>query len=367
MAEIPLVDLKREYQEVGLACLDAARKVAEQGAFILGPELERFERAFAEYCGAQQCIGVGNGGDALYLALRALGIGPGDEVVTPVWTFIATLDGISRVGAKPVLLDNAPGQFLPGTEQYRAAITTHTKALLPVHLYGQPVDLAPLRELCDAKGLALIEDAAQAHGAHYRGGRVGSVGDAACFSFYPAKNLGAWGDGGAVVTSRPEVAERIRVTRNYGSPRKYQHEEVGLNSRLDPLHAAVLNVKLGHLDRWNQLRRAHAARYRELLADVPGLALPREQPWGGHVYHVFVTRHPRRDALMEHLRKHGVGTVIHYPVPNHLAPAYQHLGKGPGSFPEAERCAKEVLSLPMFPQLTDDDLQHVAKAVRGFA
>jgi dTDP-4-amino-4,6-dideoxygalactose transaminase len=363
---IPLVDLRREFAEVGPACLDAARRVAEQGAFILGGELERFERNFAEYCEADQCVGVGNGGDALYLALRALGDGPGDDVLTPAWTFVATLDGITRAGAKPVLLDNAPGTFWPAAEQYERALTPRTRALLPVHLYGQPVDLAPLRELCDRKGIALVEDAAQAHGAPHRGKTVGSWGDAACFSFYPAKNLGAWGDGGAVTTNSAQLAEKLRVLRNYGSPQKYVHVEVGLNSRLDPLQAAVLGVKLEHLDRWNQLRRGHAALYRQLLEGLPGLTLPREQPWGGHVYHVYPVRHARRDALQQHLQERGVGTVIHYPTPTHLLPAYKHLGHGPGSFPEAERCAREVLSLPMFPQLQREDVEQVAAAVRGF-
>jgi dTDP-4-amino-4,6-dideoxygalactose transaminase len=365
MEELPLVDLRREYAEVGQACLDAARRVAERGAFILGPALEQFERAFAAYCGTRECVGVGNGGDALYLALRALGVGPGDEVLVPAWTFVATWDAVSRAGAKLVPLDGAPGDFAPGSEQYRAAVTPRTRALMPVHLYGQPVDLQPLRELCDEKGMALVEDAAQAHGARYRGKRAGSVGDLACFSFYPAKNLGAWGDGGAVCTGRPELAERLRTLRNYGAPRKYQHEEVGVNSRLDPLQAAVLSVKLQRLDRWNELRRQLAEAYRELLAGS-GAALPAERPWGGHVYHLFVVRHARRDALQQHLGRQGVGTGVHYPIPNHLLASYKHLGLGPGSFPEAERAAREVLSLPMFPQMTRADVERVARAAAGF-
>lgn len=365
---LPLVDLRREFAEVGEECLAAVRKVAEEGIFVLGEELAAFEREFAASCGARHCVGVGNGGDALYLAYRALGIGPGDEVVMPAWTFMATLDGATRLGARPVLVDVDPATHEPTVEAFKEAIGPRTRALVAVHFYGQPADMAPLRELCDARGLALVEDVAQAHGATVGGKRVGSWGDAACFSFYPAKNLGAWGDGGAVTTNRPELAERIQVLRSYGSPRKYHHVEVGINSRLDPLQAAVLRVKLRRLERWNAQRRAAAQRYRNLIPEGAGAGLqhPTEAPWGGHVYHVYVTRHPRRDALAEHLLARGIETVVHYPTPPHLLPAYKHLGLGPGSFPHTERAAREVLSLPMFPQLTEQDQRRVAGAVAPF-
>lgn len=346
--------------------LDAAwQRVMRGGQFIMGDELAAFEAEFARYCEAQHCIGVGNGLDALTLILRALDIGSGDEVIVPSKTFVATWLAVSEAGAVPVPVEPEAGGFTIDPNAVEARITPRTRAIMPVHLYGQPADMTALADIARRHALALIEDAAQAHGARHRGRRAGSLGTAAGFSFYPGKNLGALGDGGAVVTSDPALAERVRRLRNYGSSRKYVHEEQGVNSRLDELQAALLRVKLRHLDDWNAARRAAVARYREALAGAD-VVLPVEAPHAESVWHLFVIRSRARDALQSHLAARGVSSVIHYPVPPHLQGAYRDAGWGQGALPLAERLAAEVLSLPMGPTVTPAQIEAVATAVRSF-
>lgn len=339
----------------------ALLRVAASGRYLLGPELEAFEAAFAAYCGASHCVGTGTGLAALELTLRALGIGPGDEVVVPGHTFIATWLAVSAVGARPVPVEPAPGTFLIDPDRIDAACTPRTKAVIPVHTYGHPVDLDAVAEVAARRGLYVVEDAAQAHGARYRGRTIGS-GYAAAFSFYPGKNLGALGDGGAVVTNDPELAARIRLLGNYGSRRKYEHEELGTNSRLAEMQAAVLAVKLPLLDAWNARRARIARRYTEELAGLPGLALPAVETWARPVWHQYVVRTGDREALQRALAAAGVETLVHYPVPVHRSPAYA--GAHDGALPLCERLAAEVLSLPMGPQLSDDDVARVIAAVR---
>ncbi|WP_201774635.1 DegT/DnrJ/EryC1/StrS family aminotransferase [Kiritimatiella glycovorans] len=339
--------------------------VCASSDFILGEELERFETAFADYCGARHAVGVASGLDALKLILRAYEIGPGDEVLVPAHTFVATALAVSAVGARPVLVDIEPDFFTINPEALASAVTSRTRAVIPVHLYGQTADMDPVVAFARHHGLKVIEDAAQAHGASYGGRRAGGLGDAAAFSFYPGKNLGAFGDGGMVTTDDAALAERVKTLRNYGSSRKYYHEELGENSRLDTLQAAVLNVKLARLDAWNEGRRNAARGYAEELAGAEGLILPREQKPAGHVYHLYVLRSERRDLLMRRLGECRIGCLIHYPVPVHLQKAFAFLGHERGAFPEAERAADEVLSLPMFPTMTREQVSEVAAAVRG--
>jgi|WetSurMetagenome_2_1015567.scaffolds.fasta_scaffold193180_2 dTDP-4-amino-4,6-dideoxygalactose transaminase len=366
MAHVPFVELKGQYRDSREQILNAAREVFEDGWFILGPRVERFEREFAEYCGVDGAVGVGSGTDALHLALRACGVGPGDEVITVANTFVATVLAVEWVGARPVLVEVRPESGLVDPAAVRAAISSRTRALLPVHLFGQPVDLAPLVDLARQHGLVLIEDACQAHGAEYGGGRVGAFGDVGCFSFYPTKNLGAFGDGGLVVSRSPEILDRVRRLRNYGQTSKYHHESRGFNTRLDELQAALLSTKLPHLDRWNERRRQIAGRYAAGIAN-PAVTPLREQPGRRHVYHVFAVRCARRDALAHRLREHGVETLIHYPVPIHLQPAFRDLGLGPGALPETEAFCREVLSLPMYPELEDSQVDAVIRCVNAFS
>jgi dTDP-4-amino-4,6-dideoxygalactose transaminase len=321
------------------------------GWYILGPEVEQFEADYAAYCQADHCIGVANGLDALHLSLRAYGIGPGDEVIVPSNTYIATWLAVSQAGATPVPVEPDERTYNIDPARIEAAITPRTRALLPVHLYGQPADLEPILAIARRHGLKVIEDAAQAHGARYQGKRLGGHGDAVAWSFYPGKNLGALGDGGAVTTNDPELADRLRVLRNYGSRVKYINEVQGYNSRLDPLQAAFLAVKLRHLDAWNDRRRAIAATYLEGLADT-GLTLPQVPVWADPVWHLFVVRHPQRDGLQRQLSEAGIGTLIHYPIPPHRQQAYAEAGQAADSLPLAARMAAEVLSLPMGPQLS---------------
>ena len=364
-AAVPFLDLEALHATIRPE-LDAAwQRVMRGGQFIMGDELTAFEAEFARYCEAQHCIGVGNGLDALTLILRALDIGPGDEVIVPSKTFIATWLAVSEAGAVPVPVEPEADGFTIDPSAVEARITPRTRAIMPVHLYGHPADMTALADIARRHALALIEDAAQAHGARHRGRRAGSFGTAAGFSFYPGKNLGALGDGGAVVTSDPALAERVRRLRNYGSSRKYAHEEQGVNSRLDELQAALLRVKLRHLDDWNAARRAAVARYREALAGAD-VGLPVEAPHAESVWHLFVIRSRARDALQSHLAARGVSSVIHYPVPPHLQGAYRDAGWGQGALPLAERLAAEVLSLPMGPTLTPAQIEAVATAVRSF-
>jgi dTDP-3-amino-3,4,6-trideoxy-alpha-D-glucose transaminase len=365
-AAVPFLDLRAAHAELEGA-LDAAwRRVLSSGRLVLGPEVEAFENAFAAYCGAAHCVGVGNGLDALTLILRALGIGAGDEVIVPSHTFVATWLAVTHAGATPVAVEPDPATFTLDASRVDAAVTRRTRALMPVHLYGQTADMAGLAAVAAKHGLAIVEDAAQAHGASYGGVRAGALGTAAGFSFYPAKNLGALGDAGAVVTNDAALAERVRRLRNYGARSKYDHDIAGVNSRLDELQAALLSVKLSRLDAWNAQRRTAAARYLELLRDAP-LVLPSVAAQCEPVWHLFVIRSPERDRLQHVLRASGIETLVHYPVPPHRQGAYAHLREG--ALPIAERLADEVLSLPLWPQMSAQVQERVAdaagRALRG--
>ncbi|AKT40695.1 DegT/DnrJ/EryC1/StrS family aminotransferase [Chondromyces crocatus] len=364
--KVPFLELRPAHDELR-AELDAAyTRVAEGGWYVLGAEVEAFEQEFAAYCGATHGIGVSNGLDALVLLLRALDIGPGAEVIVPANTFIATWLGVTHAGATPVPVEPDERTHNLDPARLAAAITPKTRAILPVHLYGQPADMDPILDLAARHGLLVIEDAAQAQGARYRGRRTGSLGLAAGFSFYPGKNLGALGDAGGVVTSDADLADRLRTLRNYGSRVKYHSDVIGMNARLDELQAAFLRVKLAYLDTWNARRARIAQRYLEALRDVPGLVLPHVPAWAEPVWHLFVIRSTRRDALQAHLQREGVGTQIHYPVPPHRAGAYADLAGLP-PLPLTERLAAEVLSLPMGPHLADDAVEHVIQAIHRFA
>ena len=361
---VPFVDLKAQYQSIKDEIDAAVARVIQNTSFILGPEVEAFEQAFAEYVGARFCLGLNSGTAALHLALLAGGVGPGDEVIVPANSFFATAEAVSVVGATPIFVDADPISYTIDTTRIETAITARTRAIIPVHLYGQSADLDPVFEIAKRRNLLIIEDAAQAHGARYKGRRVGALGDVGCFSFYPGKNLGAYGEGGAVVTNDEQLAHRVRLLRDHGSEKKYQHEIVGYNFRLEGIQGAVLNVKLRHLDRWNELRRRHAARYTELLKDA-NLLLPAEMAYAHHVYHVFVVQSEKRDELQRQLSDAGIQTGIHYPIPIHLQPAYASLGHKPGDYPESELQSTRVLSLPMFAELTEEQIHTVASVIRG--
>lgn len=361
---IPFLDLKASYIELKAELDEAIARVLNSGWYILGPEVDAFETEFAEYCGAKHAIGVANGLDALHLALRAMEVGPGDEVIVPSNTYIATWLAVSQCGATPVPVEPDEATHNIDPSLIEAAITPRTKLILPVHLYGQPADLDPILTIARRHGLRVLEDGAQAHGARYRGTRIGAHGDAVAWSFYPGKNLGALGDGGAITTNDTEVADRLRVLRNYGSRVKYVNEVPGYNSRLDPLQAAVLRVKLRHLDDWNGRRSQVAARY---LADLAGteIGLPLVPEWAEPVWHLFVIRHAERDALQAKLAAQQVGTLIHYPVPPHRQRAYDALGFRTDDFPLASRLATEVLSLPMGPHQSAEQTARVIAVLGG--
>jgi len=363
---VPFLDLKSPYAELRDELDAAYRRVMESGWFIMGDELQVFETGFAAYCGVKHCVGVGNGLEALHLILRALGVGPGDEVIVPSNTYIATWLAVSYAGAKPVPVEPDPDTHNLDPERVQDAITPRTKAMIPVHLYGQCADMDPLRELASRYGVKVIEDAAQAHGAQYKGRRAGSLSDAAAFSFYPGKNLGALGDAGAVVTNDDALADAVRVLRNYGSREKYYNETKGYNSRLDELQAALLTVKMSKLDEWNRRREHVAARYLRELEGAGGVKLPRVPSWADPVWHLFVVQHPERERFQSHLTAAGVGTLIHYPKPPHLQDAYAELGYSRGAFPIAEQIADEVLSLPMGPHMSDADVDFVISQVASF-
>ena len=352
---VPFLDLSAPYAELK-GELDAAyQRVMASGWYILGREVDAFEEEFAAYCGTRHCIGVGNGLDALHLILRALDIGEGDEVIVPANTYIATWLAVSYAGATPVPVEPDPATCNLDPSRIESALTTRTRAIIPVHLYGQPADMESINAVARHHGLKVIEDAAQAHGARYRGRLSGSLGDAAGFSFYPGKNLGAFGDGGAVTTDDDTLARRIRLLRNYGSSRKYIHDEAGFNSRLDEIQAALLRVKLTRLDEWNDRRRVVAERYRATLAGNDTV-LPQVLPFADPAWHLFVVHHPDRDSVTAKLDRSDIGWLVHYPIPPHLQEAYRHLGYREGSFPLAEQLSREVLSLPMGPHLTDDQI-----------
>lgn len=361
--DVPLVDLSIQHREIAAEITDGFAGVFERTAFILGPEVERFERAYADWNHIAHCIGVSSGTDAIELSLRALDIGPGDEVILPANTFIATALAVVRTGATPVLVDGEPDHLLVDVDQALAAITDRTKAMIPVHLYGQMAPIEVLTPTAAERGVALVEDAAQAHGATRHGRSPGSATAAAATSFYPGKNLGAYGDAGAVLTVGDDLARQVRALRNWGSEIKYYHPEIGFNARLDTLQAVVLLAKLGRLDEWNRERRRAAARYTELLADLEGVRLPSVAEGNVHVWHLYVVRVHDRDRVLEALNAEGVGAGIHYPIPIHRQPPFEKLG-APGAFPVAERAADEILSLPLFPGITEEQLDHVAGVLR---
>jgi dTDP-4-amino-4,6-dideoxygalactose transaminase len=355
---IPFLDLPAQYRSIKREIDAAVAAVLESGQFILGPEVAAFEQEFADFCGAAHAVGVNSGTSALHLALLAAGVGPGDEVITVPNTFVATIAAIRYTGARPVLVDVDPASCNIDVRRIGPAVTGRTKAILPVHLYGQPADMDPILGVARRHRLLVIEDAAQAHGAAYRGRRVGGIGDLGCFSFYPGKNLGACGEGGIVVTNSPEYAGRIRMLRDWGQRRRYHHELPGYNYRLEGIQGAVLRVKLRRLEAWIDARRARARLYDRLLAER-GIGPPEVMPYAGHVYHIYPVRVPHRDRVRQALHDRGVQTAIHYPVPVHLQPAYRDLGYGPGSFPNAEALAREELSLPIYPELSAEAAQRV--------
>ena len=363
-ATVPFLDLHAGYEELRPAFDAAYTRVMDSGWYIGGQEVDRFESAFADACGVKHAIGVGNGLDALVLVLRAWGIGAGDEVIVPSNTFIATWLAVTYVGATPVPVEPDPATYNLDARRVEAALTDRTRAIVPVHLYGQPSDMDAVNTVAHRHGLHVLEDAAQAQGARLHGRPAGSLGHAAAFSFYPGKNLGAFGDAGAVTTDDADLASRVRVLRNYGSRVKYEHEVAGINSRLDPLQAAFLSVKLGHLDEWNARRAQIASFYMDSLTSVPGLTLPTVLEGAEPSWHLFVIRHERRDALHAALAEAGVQTLIHYPTPPHLQGAYADMGLGEGSFPVAEAIHHEVLSLPIGPHLSPQDADRVARAAR---
>lgn len=363
---IPLVELAGQYRMLRDEILPAMDGVMSEAQFILGEDVTRFEEEFAAFCGAKYCVGVASGLDALQLALRAVGVGTGDEVITAANTFIASALAVTHTGATPVLADVREDDFNLDPEAVERAITPRTKAILPVHLYGQPARMDEIRDIARRHGLKVVEDACQAHGARYGAARAGAMGDAGCFSFYPGKNLGGYGDGGAVVTDDPRVAERLRLDRNYGSRIKYIHDSAGFNSRLDTLQAAVLRIKLRRLDGWNARRRELAALYRELLADADVL-LPAEMRGVEHVWHLFVVRHPERDRLLADLHARGIGAGVHYPIPIHEQAPYAGVRTVPDGAPVSTMLARQILSLPLYPEMTEAQVAEVADAVRECA
>jgi len=366
---VPFVDLTQQYDKLSTEIMSAFDGVCRQGSFILGPQVTTFEENFAGYLGADCCVGVGSGTDALHLAFRALGIGAGDEVIIPAHTFVATAIAVMQVGAKPVLVDIEQRSFLIDVALIEAAITPRTKAICPVHLYGRACNMERIQQIAKRHSLAVVEDAAQAHGARWNERPLGTIGDIGCFSFYPGKNLGAYGDGGAVVTNNDQLASRVRQLRNYGSEVKYHHPIFGFNSRLDSLQAAVLNVKLNHLNAWNTQRHQAARYYSELLEGLSeyGGVLPEVPHSQEHVFHLYVVQLGSRDAVARKLKQVGIQTAIHYPVPFYLQDGYSSLGYTSGTFPITERIASRILSLPLFPEITKAQQEYVARYVLEIA
>jgi dTDP-4-amino-4,6-dideoxygalactose transaminase len=380
--KVPFLDLKAQFASIRDEVNAAIQQVLDNTAFAGGPFVEKFEKGFAAFCQCKYSIGVGSGTEALWLTLLALGIGPGDEVVTVPNTFIATAEAISFCGARPVFVDidektynmnpNKLEDYLKSCSSQssiqnpKSKIRNRPKAIIPVHLFGQMADMDAIMEIARAYGLFVIEDACQAHGAEYKGKVAGSIGDAGCFSFYPGKNLGACGEAGAVVTSNSELADKIRILRDHGQPQKYQHSAIGWNARMDGFQGAILSVKLKHLSKWNEARRKNAQLYNELLGHNNGFILPAESDYAKHVYHLYAIRAKNRDALIKELAEKDVFCGIHYPIPVHLTEAYNFLGEVKGSFPVAENCAEELTSLPMFPELKEDQIKCVAERIEEF-
>ena len=365
MPPVPYLDLAAQLRGIRPEVDAAIARTLDNCSFCLGPDVAQFEKDFAQFCGAEHCLAFNSGTSALHVALILLGVGPGDEVITTPYTFVATSWAISYVGAKPVYVDIEDATFNLDPALVERAITPRTRAVLPVHLYGHPCDLDPLLAICNRDKLPLVEDACQAHGAKYKGKTVGTFGEISCFSFYPAKNLGACGEGGALVTNNAALAARARSLREHGSTKRYHHDEVGFNYRMEGLQGAVLGVKLKHLAQWQAGRRRVAQRYAELLADTP-LRLPQQAGYAESAWHLYTVRHPRRDELKVHLDANGVGSAVHYPLPLHLQKCYASLGHQPGDFRVAEKAAREVLSLPMYAELTEEQLLRVAAVVKDF-
>ena len=361
---VPFLDLSSHHAPLRSEFRAAIEEVIDTGAFAGGPFVEKFEKDFAEYCDCRYALGVGSGTEALWLALLALGVGPGDEVITVPSTFMATAEAITYCGARPVFVDIDESSYTMDPTGLKQAVTQRTKAIIPVHLFGQPADMDPILEFARSHGLFVIEDAAQAHGAEYKGRRVGSLGDAGCFSFYPGKNLGAFGEAGAVVTNNDDLQGKIRVLRDHGQIRKYHHTMVGWNARMDGIQGAVLRIKLRHLEKGNELRRSRAAQYDRELKGLEEVVTPYEDPSARHVYHIYAIRVRERDETIRRLAEMGIACGIHYPVPIHLQEAYRNLGYEAGAFPVAERAAGEFVSLPMFPELTPAQIEAVTEALK---
>ena len=360
---IPPLDLRAQYATIREEIRAAIQSVLDSQIFILGPEVQALEEELAAYCGTRFAVGVASGTDALLLALYACGVRPGDEVIVPAFTYIATADVVSLLGAKPVFADIEPATFTLDPGKLERLVTKRTRAIIPVHLYGQTANMEPLLQFARQHKLPVIEDAAQAIGATYRSKRAGSIGEVGCLSFYPTKNLGGYGDGGMILTNSPEMHEKLRALRIHGETRKYISAEQGWNSRLDEIQAAVLRVKLHHLDAWNSLRRAHAKSYTEVLAKVRGVTPPKIAEWGDHVFHQYTVRVPRRDEVQRALASDGIASTVYYPVPLHLQPIYKHPDHAAGSLPEAERAAAECLSLPIYPEMSSEQINRVAEAL----
>lgn len=363
--QVPFLDLQAQYRSIKGELDSAIQGVLDKSAYVLGPAVAEFEKNFAAYCHAKECIGVNNGTNALLLALRALGVGPGDEVITSANTFIATAAAIAHAGATPMLVDVDPVSRTIDPKLIEAAITARTKVVIPVHLYGRTADMDPILAIAAKHKLAVLEDSAQSHGAKYKGRVAGSIASIAAFSFYPGKNLGAYGEGGAVTTSDPDLARRVRMLRDHGSEKKYYHELLGYNARLEGIQGAVLNAKLRHLDKWNTERNRVARRYNELLAGGP-VTIPDMHPDYVQVFHLYVIETDRREELQQFLQTQQISTLIHYPVPIHLQNAFSQLGKKRGSFPVTEKMADRIVSLPMFPELSDEQIQFVAAKIKEF-
>jgi dTDP-4-amino-4,6-dideoxygalactose transaminase len=360
---IPFIDLKKEYAEISEEVTLAMQRVVQSGWFILGEEFEGFEKEFSQYIGVKYGVGVNSGSDALFLVVKALGIGEGDEVVTVSHTFISTVDAVVRNGAKPVFVDVDPDTYCIDAAKIEHAITGKTRAILPVHLYGHPADMGPIMEIAQKHKLCVIEDACQAHGAEYKGNKAGSIGTVGCFSFYPAKNLGAYGDGGIIVTNDEKLAEKLRMMRNYGQPKKYYHDFVGVNSRLDEIQAAILRVKLKHLDEWNERRVKIAKLYNKLFEDSD-VVTAAEKEYAHHAYHLFVIRHKVRDKLQQYLLRNGIQAQVHYPIPVHKQKAYSD-SVGDAQLPVTEKICSEILSLPIYPSLKNKELEYIVNTVKG--
>lgn len=363
--KVPFLDLKSQYQSIKDEIAVELQKVLDNTAFAGGPFVAQFEKKFASFCNSNFAIGVGSGTEALWLALLGLDIGVGDEVITTPNTFIATAEAISFSGAKPVFVDINEQTYNMNPQLLEDVITAKTKAIIPVHLYGQTADMDPIIKIARANGLFVIEDACQAHGAEYKGKHAGSIGDAGCFSFYPGKNLGAYGEAGAVVTNNNPLTENMQMFRDHGQEKKYYHSMIGWNARMDGFQGAVLSVKLKHLNQWNESRRKNAQLYNKLLANVDGIILPTEADYAKHVYHIYAIRTENRDAFMAALAENEIFCGIHYPVPLHLQDAYSSLGYKKGDFPVTEKCCEQLVSLPMFPELTSDQIAYVVEKIKS--